>query len=331
MQREKPGSSLTFRGNDADEFSEILSRCKAPARVEALRDAGFSAEYDFVAAEALGVGRAAYQGGLRFHQKAEDSKFLIYVPLSGAAMISSSNRHHVSEPGKGTIIDMTSLSDVVIEGDREHLSLIINQNEVVRLLSAMLEQPISGSIDLAPEFDLRLEAGLAFSRVTTILATGLNDDASLLQSPAALSCLSTGLIHLLLENVPHRFSGALARQPALPSPRHIRRAIDFMQANLSQPISIGDIAQASQVGIRSLQEGFKRFKGMSPMAYLANLRMEAAHRDLIMANPATSVAAIAQKWGFTHLGRFSGDYRKSYGCLPSHTLRSGHSVGADGR
>lgn len=331
MQREKHGSSLTFRGNDADEFSEILSRCKAPARVEALRDSGFSAEYDFVAAEALGVGRAAYQGGLTFHQKAEESKFLIYVPLSGGATISSSNRHHISEPGKGSIIDMTSLSDVVIEGDREHLSLIINQNEVVRLLSAMLEQPVSGSLDLAPEFDLRLEAGLAFSRVTKILATGLNEDASLLQSPAALSCLSTGLIHLLLENVPHRFSGALARQPALPSPRHIRRAIDFMQANLSQPISISDVAEASQVGIRSLQEGFKRFKGMSPMAYLAKLRMEAAHRDLTRANSATSVAAIAQKWGFTHLGRFSGDYRKSYGCLPSQTLRSGHSTGPDGR
>ncbi|MFW8584037.1 helix-turn-helix domain-containing protein [Rhizobium beringeri] len=70
-----------------------------------------------------------------------------------------------------------------------------------------------------------------------------------------------------------------------------------MQANLSQSISISDIAQASQVGIRSLQEGFKRFKGMSPMAYLANLRLEAVHRDLIMANSATTVAAIAQKWG----------------------------------
>ncbi|MGO4486730.1 AraC family transcriptional regulator [Rhizobium sp. 2TAF27] len=331
MQREKPGSSLTFKGNNADEFSAILSRCKAPGRVEALRDAGFSAEYDFVAAGALGVGRAAYQGGLTFHQKAEDSKFLIYVPLSGAATISSSNRHHISEPGKGTIIDMTSLSDIVINGDREHLSLIIDQSGVVRLLSAMLEQPVSGSIDLALEFDLCLEAGLAFSRLTKILATGLNDDASLLQSPAALSSLSTGLIHLLLENVPHRFSGALARQPTLPSPPHIRRAIDFMQANLSQSISISDIAQASQVGIRSLQEGFKRFKGMSPMAYLANLRLEAVHRDLIMANSATTVAAIAQKWGFTHQGRFSGDYRKSYGCLPSQTLRSGHSSDPDGR
>ncbi|MFW8643203.1 hypothetical protein ACOJBO_12605 [Rhizobium beringeri] len=65
---------------------------------------------------------------MTFHQKAEDSKFLIYVPLSGAATISSSNRHHISEPGKGTIIDMTSLSDIVINGDREHLSLIIDQS-----------------------------------------------------------------------------------------------------------------------------------------------------------------------------------------------------------
>ncbi|MGO8572777.1 hypothetical protein ACC870_38150, partial [Rhizobium ruizarguesonis] len=64
------------------------------------------------------------------------------------------------------------------------------------------------------------------------------------------------------------------------------------QANLSQSISISDIAQASQVGIISLQEGFKRFKGMSPMAYLANLLLEAVHRDLIMANSAAAPARL---------------------------------------
>ncbi|MCG5434751.1 hypothetical protein PSH25_000383 [Micromonospora sp. PSH25] len=31
---------------------------------------------------------------------------------------------------------------------------------------------------------------------------------------------------------------------------------------------------------------------------------------------------MPRRWGFTHLGRFSTDYRAAYGRSPSHTLRT---------
>jgi AraC-like DNA-binding protein len=34
-----------------------------------------------------------------------------------------------------------------------------------------------------------------------------------------------------------------------------------------------------------------------------------------------SVAEVAARWGFSHLGRFAAAYRKRYGESPSHTLR----------
>jgi AraC-like DNA-binding protein len=52
--------------------------------------------------------------------------------------------------------------------------------------------------------------------------------------------------------------------------------------------------------------------------------MERAHRDLQGAEPGdgVSVAALAARWGFTHLGRFAVDYRRRFGTYPSQTLRS---------
>ncbi|MFP5456117.1 MAG: helix-turn-helix domain-containing protein, partial [Alphaproteobacteria bacterium] len=35
----------------------------------------------------------------------------------------------------------------------------------------------------------------------------------------------------------------------------------------------------------------------------------------------TTVSELALEWGFTHLGRFSAEYRRRFQELPSETLR----------
>jgi len=61
------------------------------------------------------------------------------------------------------------------------------------------------------------------------------------------------------------------------------------------------------------------------MSYLQRW-LEAVHKDLSLGEVDSSVKAVALKWGFTHMGRFSAQYRKRFGELPSHTLQK---VGAD--
>jgi transcriptional regulator GlxA family with amidase domain len=60
------------------------------------------------------------------------------------------------------------------------------------------------------------------------------------------------------------------------------------------------------------------------MAYLRRVRLARAHAGLRDADPGRhTVAEIAGRWGFTHLGRFAEAYRERYGRPPSETLRSG--------
>ena len=49
------------------------------------------------------------------------------------------------------------------------------------------------------------------------------------------------------------------------APRDVKRAFDFMQANLDQPITITDIVRASGVPGRTLFKHFKDCRGTSPI------------------------------------------------------------------
>ncbi|WP_433652462.1 helix-turn-helix transcriptional regulator [Micromonospora zamorensis] len=87
---------------------------------------------------------------------------------------------------------------------------------------------------------------------------------------------------------------------------------------------MAEIAAAAGVHPRALQFAFRRHLDTAPTNYVRKVRLDRAHRDLQNADPSTGVTVtmIANRWGFTHLGRFSADYRSAYGISPSRTLRS---------
>jgi len=62
--------------------------------------------------------------------------------------------------------------------------------------------------------------------------------------------------------------------------------------------------------------------GVPPRRYAQSLRLSRARADLRDARPGeVTVAEVAAKWGFWHLGRFASTYRATFGELPSQSLR----------
>jgi len=60
---------------------------------------------------------------------------------------------------------------------------------------------------------------------------------------------------------------------------------------------------------------------VSPKRYLLLRRMHLAQRGLRRSTPtATTVTAIATRYGFWQFGRFAGEYKALFGELPSMTL-----------
>jgi transcriptional regulator GlxA family with amidase domain len=115
----------------------------------------------------------------------------------------------------------------------------------------------------------------------------------------------------------------LTAPPAAGTPRAIRRVVDAINEEPERPVTVADLAGIAGMSVRSLQEGFRRHVGYAPMAYLQEVRLNRANEALRKADPMRStVAAVAHRWGFAHLGRFASSYRSRFGESPSETLRS---------
>lgn len=60
----------------------------------------------------------------------------------------------------------------------------------------------------------------------------------------------------------------------------VRRAVAFMQKHLRDELAIADIAAAGFVSVRTIQMAFRHHLHTTPMAYLRELRLHAAHDEL---------------------------------------------------
>ncbi len=100
----------------------------------------------------------------------------------------------------------------------------------------------------------------------------------------------------------------------------VRRAVDFMRANLQEDIGIPDICSAACASRRSLQYCFEEFMHTTPQAYLRALRLNEARRAL-KANTGMPITDLAAALGFTSASHFTRHYKLMFEELPSETLK----------
>jgi AraC-like DNA-binding protein len=82
-----------------------------------------------------------------------------------------------------------------------------------------------------------------------------------------------------------------------------------------------DLVAHCGVAERTLRKHFRAFMDVSPLEYWRRFRLAAAREELLKGSNSTSITEVAMRFGFNHFGRFSGQYRRSFGEKPSTTLR----------
>lgn len=126
------------------------------------------------------------------------------------------------------------------------------------------------------------------------------------------------MMHLLLCRVLRLHSNARRSTPLAPhvlAPYRLRRALDFIEANLGNAIGVGDIAAASGVSQFHFSRAFRHTVGLAPYAFLIDRRIAAAKALLI--NSEQPLTAIAGQCGFTSLSQFSRMFKRDVGSCPS--------------
>lgn len=77
---------------------------------------------------------------------------------------------------------------------------------------------------------------------------------------------------MLLCGYRHNYSRLLEPDPREPSLAQLRRAAAYIEANCHTAVNIEDLARESGVSIFSLNRGFKRMRGCSPLEFAARCR-----------------------------------------------------------
>lgn len=97
---------------------------------------------------------------------------------------------------------------------------------------------------------------------------------------------------------------------------------------VEEALSQGEVPRVSElagrlgVSVRLLHHVFRNRMGVAPRSYAQSLRLSLARGDLRAAKVGeVTVAEVAAKWGFWHLGRFASTYRARFGELPSQSLQ----------
>lgn len=97
----------------------------------------------------------------------------------------------------------------------------------------------------------------------------------------------------------------------------LARSLDHIDANLCAELRITDLCQVAGVSLSTLERVFRGELRMTPLSYIRARRLDAVRRALIKGEPDTPIAQLAHDHGISHMGRFSADYRRQFGVLPS--------------
>lgn len=92
-----------------------------------------------------------------------------------------------------------------------------------------------------------------------------------------------------------------------------------LMARIENPPAIAELAQQVGLSERTLRRGFRELWGTSVIGYLTQQRLGRAQQ--LLAEGQYTVAEVANRVGYTHLGHFAAAFRKQFGVNPSEGWR----------
>jgi AraC-like DNA-binding protein len=202
------------------------------------------------------------------------------------------------------------------------LGVKIDRCVVEDALSDALGRQLTTQIDFASCMSIEDGAARSWTNMLTLFAQQLFRPDSLLNQPMVGLPFIDSLVRGLLLAADSPYRSAVTGETDVVSPRAVRAAVEIIEEEADLPWTVSSLAARCHVSVRSLQQGFRRYVGASPMAFLREVRLRRAHQSLLESDPTTtSVASVAYRWGFSNLGRFAAAHTARYDEPPVVTLR----------
>ncbi|MBN8443444.1 MAG: AraC family transcriptional regulator [Thauera sp.] len=261
-----------------------------------------------------------YGAEVRIEPRELGSFYLVQLSLSGSDRLEVGGLALHCTEERASVICPDQPFRMQWSADCSKVALRIEREALERHARSLVGDARCPPLRFEAAMDTRCGGASTWVRTVHQVLGCLQGDLDLLDSPLIQAQFEQLIMSGLLVWQPNSLSELLGRPAPEPLPRPVRLAEDYMQANPGAPITVESLAQLAGVSVRTLYGGFRKHRGVTPMAYLRSLRMERVRQALLDPAQARSVTVLATRWGFLELGRFAADYRKRYGELPSETL-----------
>ncbi|MBU2694417.1 AraC family transcriptional regulator [Pimelobacter sp. 30-1] len=313
------GSYGVLRTTDVDDARASIAASLAPHRLTPLAGAGgFRALHNAATLGRLSIHYIDYGAEVEVAVDGMDFQ-LVQIPLAGLTTISC---------GRERVVATQRTAAVTAAGESVRMRYSAgNPRLMVRVGAALLQDRLAlaervGAVPeagIAATFDLTRGRGRSWRGMLDVLLADLERESGLSSVPLAAEALEVALVDGLIASL---VPGPEAEAGPVPTPheRVVKRAAQLIEDHCAEPLGTADVAEAVGLSVRLLRAGFQEHFATTPMAYLRQARLRRV-RDDLSDGTATSVTDAALRWGVTHLGRLSGDYRAAFGETPSETLQ----------
>jgi len=198
-----------------------------------------------------------------------------------------------------------------------HLALTLDRARLEReatLQGVVLDQRLSDTTGLHPDA-LPQSQILQFRSYILHLHEGDGSDDF-----PAIERFSKSFLRCLVHHYARRPEGWNIHQAPRGRACIVKRARDYIEANLAAPLSMDAVARAAETSRRTLFRSFEAVLGEGPLAHATRLRLHALRKDLLVHDSHRRIADLAGGVGFrTDAGRASARYGRLFGELPRDT------------
>jgi len=268
----------------------------------------------------LYVGYIQYGSPAEIRAGPTRTDYWLQLPIREQIEFTVARQCIVCDPGRAAVSSPTNGLLIRTQGSGARYNISLTAAALTRQLAALLGTTPPLPLEFAPSMDLTVGYGRSLAQCVHLAVMDFERAGSMPWDAITTSLFEQFIMCRLLLSHPNNYIESLRRRERSLTPRDLRRAIDYMHANLAAPITIADIAEAAGIAGRTLFQYFRQFRSTTPMSYLRDARFEKVRDALQRADPEEGVAPIAIKWGFAHLGRFAVEYRLRFGESPSQTL-----------
>lgn len=308
------------RSRNAEEASSHVARVFSPHKLEVLDShRGLDVCHNHLRMRDVSLNFLSYGCDVAIDLGDRGDYFMVQLPLSGQAVVSSNAAQVHSDANVLTVLEPRASSHMVWSGDCSMLMLQVPRTAV----EDRMQEWGHGSqprVSLArtrsdPEVAAWWQA--LFDLTCNLDRFGKH----WLRHPAAYAAMEDFLLS--------GFTSVFCEKPAaVPTERlderYMRKAKEYIREHLDRALTVTEIARFACVSPRTLEAAFKRQGEVSPLGYARRLRLQKVHDGLLEASrrgQGVNVTEIAMSYGFVHMSRFAAQYREQFGCTPSETLR----------